>query len=258
VQRIDFLRSSFSRSSLVRLLDAWTPAEAEASGMDFAERLSLWLNTFDAIHLQAAQQAIRALPAAAPARPSRPPRAAELAADLERVRGTLARAIAQDPLTLDLPPPPEHPRLRTGAAKAAPAAEDPGYAAFLQRHLDLQRQMELMIEPLREHVRQALGRGSPGLRQLAALDAALEPVLARHAQALLPTLPARLKRRFEQLRRRHQAEAVANDGAPPPPADWLQAFGQDWRQALLAELDLRLEPVVGLIEAASNESNLQR
>ena len=54
-----------------------------------------------------------------------------------------------------------------------------------------------------------------------------------------------MERRFEQL-------AHSND------AGWLEAFGKDWRLALLAELDLRLEPVAGLIDALNNELKYQQ
>lgn len=242
-----FLRSTFGRSRLVRLLGEWAPIEA-ASGMDFAERLALWLDPFDGIQLQAARQAVRAVASAPPrAAGARPPRPAEIAQDVQRVRGTLAQAIAQDPLALAAVPLPPRGAAAGGGSGAPPG--DAGYAPFRQRHLELQRQMEMLIAPLREHVRQALARGSPALRGLAVLDAALEPVLARREQALLPLVPALLKRRFEQLRRAH--EAAGGDGG------WLDAFAGDWRRALLAELDLRLEPVAGLAEALTNDLNTQ-
>jgi hypothetical protein len=136
----------------------------------------------------------------------------------------LARAIAQDPL-------------RDAAADAADAP-DAGYAPYHRRHLELQRQMDQMIGALRGHVRQALSRMSPRLRQLAALDATLEPLLAPREQALLPKAAALLKLRFEQLR-------LADEGAV--------AFARHWQDALLAELDLRLEPVAGLIDAFATE-----
>jgi len=41
-----------------------------------------------------------------------------------------------------------------------------------------------------------------------------------------------------------------NDGGRP---GWLASFATDWRNALLAELDLRLEPVAGLVDALRNE-----
>ncbi|MDB5940803.1 MAG: hypothetical protein JWQ13_369 [Ramlibacter sp.] len=204
------------------MLGDWTPADVRAPGMDFAERLSLWLNAFDAIGLQAAHQSIRAIRTAAPARPpdARPRHAQSVDEDFQQVRSTLANAIARDPV--------------------ATAAAEAGYSAYRRRHLELQRQMEQMIGPLRDHVRQTLSRVSPRLRQLAALDAVLEQVVAPREQTVLPTAAALLERRFAQLR---QGDV----------AGWLDVFVTDWRQALLAELDLRLEPVAGLIEALGNE-----
>jgi hypothetical protein len=235
------LQSTFSSSTLVRLLGDWTPPGGEAPGLDFAERLGLWLNAFDAIGLQAAHQSIKALATPAPREPSAEPRgqAPRLEEDVQRVRGALVHAIAQDPL---------------------PHADaEAGYPLYRQRHSELQRQMHQMIAPLREHVRQAISRRSARLRQLAALDAALEQWLAPREQAVLPAVAAVAERRFEQLRREHR-QAIEASGAQDDPArwrepgGWLHAFERDWRQALLAELDLRMEPVAGLVEAWSNEA----
>jgi hypothetical protein len=235
------LQSTFSSSRLVRKLGEWSPLAAEAPGMDFAERLSLWLNAFDAIGLQAAHQSIKAVTAPASRNAPAAPRgqAQSPQADLQRVRAALANAIAQDPLPL-----------------AVPEAD---CSAYRQRHAELQRHMEQMIAPLREHVRQVMSRRSARLRQLAALDAALEQWLAPREQAVLPAAVALAERRFERLRREHR-QAIEASGAQDDPArwrepgGWLHAFERDWRQALLAELELRLEPVAGLVEAWSNEA----
>ena len=218
-------------SPLVRLLGEWFPTDARASGMDFAERLSLWLGAVDAIGLQATHQAVRAMQAAAPgALPARGAAALSPAEDLQRVRGVLAQAIARPVARSD--------------------GEGPShFKPYADRHADLQRQMELAIPPLRAHVREVASGQSARLRQLAALDAAMEQVLAARAQALLAKLPARLKRRFEQLRT--SAAGDANE-------DWLHAFDREWRQALLAELEVRLAPVAGLVEAAADEGNETR
>lgn len=223
------------------MLGEWSPLAAEAAGMDFAERLSLWLNAFDAIGLQAAHQSIKAV--TAPASPNLPaaPRGQAPApdADLQRVRAALANAIAQDPLPL--------------------GASDADYSAYRQRHAELQRQMQQMIGALREHVRQVISRRSARLRQLAGLDAVLEQWLAPREQAVLPAVAALAEPRFEQLRGEHR-QAIEAAGAQDDPArwrepgGWLHAFEGDWRQALSAELDLRLEPVAGLVEAWSNEA----
>lgn len=216
------MHSTFAASRLVRLLGAWTPVQRDAGGMDLAERAGLWFSAFDAIRLQAVLQSIRA----AQARPQegRVVDAHALAAEVQRVRATLAQAIAQD-----LP-------------DAATAAD---FTAFHRRHLELQRLMEMAIAPLRDHVRQAVARASGRLRQLAALDEAMEQVLAAREQALLPTAAALLERRFLQLR------TGADEG-------WLQVFQADWRQALLGELDLRLQPVTGLLDALVHDTETDR
>lgn len=215
-------QSSFGTSKLVRQLGQWTPVEAEPKGLDVAERMGQWFNPLDAIRLQAVNHSIRTDAPAAKPSPKLAQQADALAQDVERVRAVLAKAIAQDPLPL--PP---------------PGPQEPSYAPFHQRHLELQRQMTQMIAAARDHVRQTLGNVSPRLRQLATLDAAFESLLAPREQSLLPTAAALLERRFKQLR---------------PDVD---TFTPAWRQALLAELDLRLEPVAGMVDALRDESGPQ-
>jgi len=216
--------------------------DVDRSGMDFAERLSLWFGPLAAIRLQAVHQSIRAVPGAGRQGRGSPAGAIRsLEQDVQRVRGLLSRAIAQDPLAL-----------------AGLDARDPqaGYAPFRQRHVELQRQMEQMVGALRDHVRQVVGRHSIRLQPLVALDAVLEEVLAPREQKLLPAVAASLERRFAQLRRTHR-EAPDGDAASAGRGEWLDTFGQEWRQVLLAELDLRLQPVAGLVEALRNEHEQQ-
>ncbi|MEJ8836088.1 DUF3348 family protein [Ramlibacter sp. AN1133] len=257
------MRSTFGSSTLVRLLDGWTPAPAEPSGPDVAERLSLWVNAFDAIRLQAAHQAIAALREPAAANTRRPgPQSQSLREDVERVRSVLARAIAQEPgpVVETARTPADLRRLARAAARPDEAAADASYAPWRQRHLELQRQMELMIAPLREHLRQALSQRSVRLRQLAALDAAMEQVLAPREQLLLPRIAERMEAHFTQLRQAHLQALQDSAGQDDPaawrrPGGWLQRFAQAWRQLLAAELELRLQPAMGLVEALDNESN---
>jgi hypothetical protein len=231
--------STFAPSPLVRLLG--DGASADASGMDFAERLALWLNAFDAIRLQSVHQALGPLATEAPRQPQALARQADaLAQDLQRVRGALANAIQLDPVELARLAPALLPRRgKEAAAQGEPA--EASYKPYRERHLELQRQMAMMIAPLREHVRQALARASTRLRQLAVLDATLEEVMARREQAILPAAPALLQPRFRELRE-------SDDPA------WREQFEQHWRDALRAEVDLRLQPVTGLVEALRNES----
>ena len=87
-----YLRSNFSGSRLVRLLNTWAPMDVDASRPDFAARLGQWVGVPDAITLHATHQAVR---------PSKWPRpqlarcvhAPALAAEFQRVRTALAQAI---------------------------------------------------------------------------------------------------------------------------------------------------------------------
>lgn len=231
------MRSHLASSALVRILAPWAPApEAPAqANADVAERLSHWVSAFDAIDLHAAQQSIRAVDRALPAKGRRRP-PADLSADFDRTRMTLVRAISLD----------------------AALPNEFTYAPYKRRHFELERQMDQLVTVLRDHVREVLAGTSAALRQLAMLDAALQKVTAPREQALLPVASALLERRFEQLRRAHLEEVQTSAQEDDPatwrrPGGWLHAFEIEWRRTLLAELEVRLEPVAALVEAGGCE-----
>lgn len=211
--------SHFNRSPLVRQLAGWLPVDAQAAPrQDIAERLGDWLNVADAIALHSAHQT---LGSAAPRRAATRPDGAELharaQAELDRVRATLATSFARPPL---------HP--------VEPA--DAEFAPHHQRYLDQQRRMEMSVDALRAHLRQTLAQASPRLATLAALDAVLDPMLGGREQRLLSGVPAFLRTRFEHLRKAQ-------------PQAWPSLFESDFQQTLLAELELRLQPLAGMVEA---------
>lgn len=222
-----------SRSRLLRLLGEATALEMEPSRQDFAERLSLWLSAVDAVTLHATLQAVQsaAVARAAAAHSASTP-TLTVADACQRVRQALVDAIMA-------PPAPsargDHVRPPFQAEAAPDTAA--GYAGHHKRYLELQRLMESKIAPLRTQVRQALSSASPRLRQLATLDAVMEQTLGGREQKLLSTVPVFLERRFEQLRQSHQEDT----------------FSKEVQEILLAELDVRLQPIVGLMEAFSNE-----
>lgn len=114
-----------------------------------------------------------------------------------------------------------------------------GFETYRQRYLDCQRQMELKITPLRAQVRQVLAQSSTRLKQLAALDAVLEHVLEGTARRLMATVPTLLERRFAHVHSTQQAHT----------------FGQEVQAVLQAEIDARLQPVMGLLEALHKHEN---
>ena len=217
------MRSNFNRSALVRQLAGWQAAPADVPRQDLAERLGQWFSVADAIALSSLHQA---MPAVARARrPAVPAGARAVQAELQRVRATLSQAITS---------PPREP------GDEGTDDTDAGFAPHHQRCLEQQRRMDMSIEALRAHVRKILSMTSARLAQLAALDAVLEPMLGGREQRLLATVPSFLKARLAELRQSH-------------PGGWQPLFEHELQQTLLAELDLRLQPVVGMVEALSQE-----
>lgn len=241
--------SHFHRSTLVRLLQDWAQVDGEPPRQDVAERLGQWLSAVDAVQLDGALQAIEAYPAQARQR-GLPVAALDVRALQAALRD--ARAELTDMLT-------------AGASVTAEGAQalHMGYSPHHQRYLSLQKRMELAVAKLRGQVRQALSRGAVPLRQLAALDGILEQVLGAREQKLLTTVPVYLERRHTHWLEAHRllraASGQAGEHDAPEawaqPGGWLHSFRQDLRELLLAELQVRLQPIAGLIEAATEHTD---
>ena len=132
--------------------------------------------------------------------------------------------------------------LRTATPSDASLAE--AAAPFRLHHANQQRAMAQRLASLREGVRKALTARTPELARLAALDAVLEQALAEPERQKLAVLPSMLVRRVALLR------AAEPDGdADWPFKGWRQSLWAELQQVLQAELDLRLQPLLGLLEA---------
>lgn len=237
------MRSIFSSSRLVRLLSDLASVEVDASGPELAERLGLWLDVFDAIKLHAVHQSINTVGEEKPAE-ALLSRTFALEEEFYRVRTTLMKAITASGAPSD-----SGKQYRNLVPSSEAAETDAGYAPYHKRYIDQQRQMALRIDALRAYARQALTKVSPQLGQLASLDTVMEQVLGGREQKLLSSVPVLLERRFEHLRKTHQ---LGLDASPRQ-----DLFGKEMKEVLLAELEVRLQPVVGLIEAFSNEVKKQ-
>ena len=266
-------RTRFNSAGLVRILAELAVADVADSKQTFAERLGEWLDLKDALALYSALNS-----AAGHSPPGAPP-AAALRKRLAQVRGELAAAVAAagtaQPGGANL-------ALPTPLPNAAPeSAAD--FASFHRYYLAHQRAMAAAVGPLRASARAVLSGQSAALRQLAALDAVLDQALAAREASLLASVPVLLGKRFVQLFEAHQREreAAASDtagqavtagpaatgesaagagAAPDDPARWMQPGGwlarfcAEMQRVLLAELDLRLMPVAGLVAALDMES----
>lgn len=252
-------RTNFHSSKLIRCLADLAIVEAVEPENAFAEKLGLWIHFADAITLSAVHNdSIASTPKMQPKSQSDTHSAARAAAGIEfdRIQASLINSIMKScspnlgKTYITLPTPKLELPMDLAAAYAP-------YRRFYDAH---QRDMELSIQPLRINVREALAKASPRLRKLADLDAALERILRERESKLLAKVPALLKKRFDQLFKAHQQMLVETQKADNPAGwtkagAWLARFCNDMQTLLLAELELRLQPTVGLIEALIETSN---
>ena len=241
-------RTRFNSAGLVRMLAELAVADVADPKQTFAERLGEWLDFKDALALYSA------LNSAAAGAPSRAAPAAALRGQLVQGRGELAAAVAAAGTTQ---PGGTNLALPTPLPNAAPeSAAD--FAPFHRYYLAHQRAMAAAVSPLRAGARAALARQSAALKQLAALDAVLDQALAAREASLLATVPVLLGKRFAQLFEAHQRGFEAAQPDDPArwmqPGGWLARFCAEMQRVLLAELDLRLMPVAGLVAALDKES----
>lgn len=130
------------------------------------------------------------------------------------------------------------------------------YQKFYTLH---QSEMDIRCHRLRLQTRQAIAAYSPTLAQLAALDKALGNTLAAHSRKLFATTPRLLLQRGTQLQQQSLAAYPADDHSDPTQQanHWLASFHTEIQDLLLAELEVRLQPTLGLIEALDAEDKKQ-
>lgn len=227
-------RTGFTGSALIDLLTRLTERDVRLSRQSFADQLSQWLGWTDAIALSGA---LNGSGGAAPAPASAGATdtvtsAGEEEGLCQRVRSASTLAMAEDVRALALDPTPAD------------------FVPYRRRYVARQQAMASSIELLRDRLRETLASRSPEMARLAEVDTVMARVLDAQAQRLFASVPVLLEKYFKRLRTADQAGQDATDPTETPPAAaWLDAFGQDMHRVWLAELELRLQPVEGLLEA---------
>ena len=271
-------RASLYSASLVRFLTENALLAPARQAEDVGHKLGDWLDFRQAIALHGVlppETASAAPPAPLPAHVQRMALIAPeaLAQHVDKVRAQLAESITRGApagsglARIDMPAPvlDEPVEIKT--------AFEP-YRRFVAAH---QRQMDSALRSLRAQLRLQLSKQGCAGQQLAALDTAFDNILAEREAVLLAKTSKLLEKRFVQTLKAHlqlqaqaQPAALANETADAatdntdvidvnpndtPKADlshWLMPLRQTLRQALLAELDTRLQPSLGLLEALTS------
>ncbi|KWR88455.1 DUF3348 domain-containing protein [Cupriavidus sp. IDO] len=242
-------RTGFSGPTLVRLLTRLTDVDAPDSGKSLSSQLSQWLGWADAIALSSA---LNGSPPAV--RSGAQACASAEARECARVRAALAGAIADDGAHAARRRGQARPSMQPDPLNASAASVAPvDYAAHRQRYLSLQQTMETGIGSLRGRLRIALSGQAPGMARLATVDAVMERVLGAREQSLLETVPSLLEVHFGRLRQAEETRLANAQAAGEPatvkPGTWLNVFRKDMQSVLLAELDIRFQPIEGLLAA---------
>jgi hypothetical protein len=227
----ELVRTGLNGSALVGMLAQLALIDPPSAAPSFVEGMGRWLGWKEAIPLssvlqQAAPGAAAAVSAARALNQAGNANADAWGRELGRAQAALTLAIEHNSHT---------------------AREDGhDFLPFRRWCVGVQQNMDSTLSPLREQLRTAVAKRSPALARLAALDAVLAQALAPREQALLALLPVLLEKHFLRLRPvQPPGTAASGHAAPNPP--WLDRFRHDMRQLLLAELDLRLQPSLGLL-----------
>jgi len=215
---------------LVKLLTDLAMIEEDWPQRDFADRLGLMLNFADSIVLADAHKV----------RPERgfvaaTDSAEELKQAVLHTKSRLVQGVI-DSCTGAV----ERPKIRW--PKVTEADEAISFERFQRFYLAHQLEQDQGVRLIRASARDALSGCTPALKKLALLDQTLEDTLWEQTRRFFALIPALLERRFDQL----QASGQEQDR-------WLLQLARDIQALLLAELDLRLQPVLGLVEALETE-----
>ncbi|GAB5477715.1 MAG: DUF3348 domain-containing protein [Marinobacter nauticus] len=127
---------------------------------------------------------------------------------------------------------------------------DPEPEAALNAWLTLQRKVAANSRQLRDKVRKSMKDQGPKLARLAELDAVFDQTMSGYTAQCFSHIPKVLEQRFE-----HRSTTPEQSPTPATTADWFHRYCEEAQSLLLAELDVRLEPVLGLLEACHKEVN---
>jgi hypothetical protein len=252
-------RSHINSSRLTRFLIENAMIDAVPVTADVGPKLGSWLNFRQAIDLHGVltreQQTAR--PPPAHLRRAGVMTAEALTRHVDQVRAQLEQSIAQGAPSgsgmtrIDMPP----------AELDEPIEPQTAYEPYRRFYDAHQRQMQVSIQALRSQVRGQLSKSTASLQRLATLDETFENILSEREAVLLGKVSQLHEKRFAQALKKHiqqhsQAPTHASAVGSEPlsantdnPMAWLLPLRQALRSALLAELDTRLQAVLGLLEA---------
>lgn len=241
-------RASFDASKLVRILSQLVATERHVTHEHFSERLGRLIDFSGSIALSEAHSGRSKSDADASGNPGddQTPISSQSASD----RFLRARAAMVKNLIKRFVPPETHASIeevmRSPFEEITEKSQAfPPYQAFYHAQ---QNEMAARVNRLQSDIREIAYGCSSEIATLAALDQALGDAIAARTRKFYAVIPQLLAKRFAQLQ---SADQTCDENAADA---WLQVGGgydqfcREMRDVLLAELDTRLQPVLGLVE----------
>lgn len=230
------LAPHFHASALIRCLARMGNDDVALPAEHFAVRLADFFDFSEAVVLSSAQGVAAAVAAETDL---------EGFAIVEEYRQ--GRARIEHAIGRSFTPDPGPARAACPSAKVGPDFDVArAYEPFHRFYLVQQRDMDFAVRQLHAGIRQSLSSLTVRLRRLAALDKAFEEILAERSRQLLSRVPVLAARRFAEL-----CSRPTEQGVSPDPR--IMRFRQDLQALLLAELDIRLQPLAGLVDTYQEE-----
>ena len=231
-------------SRLVRFLTDMSVTQVQVSHRQFTERLGQLIDFSDSITLSEAHARALKVENEDVAAFSE-----GITAEFLRSRSTIVQASMRSFFPGSGPTRIKWPTLAQEPPRGAATAVAPYLKFYNAQQLDV----DTKIRGLHLRTREAVSALSVKLARICAIDAALSDALASHSRRYFASVPRLLARRLEFLY--GQYEQALEDGIDAA-AGWEQTREQYRREAqglLLAEIEARLLPALGLIEALNEE-----
>jgi len=127
------------------------------------------------------------------------------------------------------------------------------FEPYLNTWLTLQRRVVAASRQLRDKTRKAMKDHNQNLARLAELDSTFDQAMTGYTSQCFSHISKVLEQRFHALSPAEQTTSDPSHETGIAPDDWLHRYCEEAQNLLLAELDVRLEPVLGLLEACHNE-----
>jgi len=240
------VHQSLDGSRLVRYLAELQVSGAATPQQQLAQRLGALIDLPDSIKLSGAHAKLQRLEF----EPTGFPRE-DIKREFLRMRMAMVQSVVRT-----FAPRPGPSRIKLPAPEATPAV-DPAeaYEPYRKFYTGHQRDMDFRVQQLQSQLREAATGLSPELARLAALDKALGETLVAHTRKFLAVIPQLLGKHFTHLHHEYQQpiEAPQDTGK-----DWTQChkrFCADMQGLLLAEIETRLMPALGLVEAITKDTD---